>query len=48
MLPESLNDLTEALAENVHEVWAKSGMEQVWVYGPERNDSLTQHPGLVP
>lgn len=47
-LPESLDGLVEALAENVHEVWAKSRMEQGWTYGPERNDAMKQHPCLVP
>ena len=27
-LPESLNELTELIAENVHEVWAKSRMDR--------------------
>lgn len=47
-LPEELNILVEALAENVHEVWAKSRMEQGWQVGPERNDQLKQHPCLIP
>lgn len=48
VLPEELEALVESLAENVHEVWAKSRMDQGWTYGPERNDALKQHPGLVP
>lgn len=48
VLPEGLEALVESLAENVHEVWAKSRMDQGWTYGPERNDALKQHPGLVP
>lgn len=47
-LLEELNILVEALAENVHEVWAKSRMEQGWKVGPERNDQLKQHPCLIP
>ena len=47
VLPESLDGLVEALAENVHEVWAKSRMEQGWTYGPERSDALNQHQCLV-
>lgn len=46
-LPEELNLLVEAIAENVHEVWAKSRMEQGWTLGPERDDQLKQHPCLV-
>lgn len=48
ILPDSLNVIVEALAENVHEVWAQSRIQQGWVYGPERNEKLKQHPGLVP
>lgn len=48
LLPEELDELVEKLAENVHEVWAKSRMEQGWTYGPERSDALKQHPCLVP
>lgn len=47
-LPVELNELVEKLAENVHEVWAKSRMDQGWTYGPERNDVLKHHPCLVP
>ena len=47
-LPESLDGLVEALAENVHEVWAKSRMDEGWTYGESRNDTLKKHPCLVP
>lgn len=47
-LPETLNPLVEALAKNVHEVWAQSRVSQGWSYGAERNDELKQHPCLVP
>jgi ryanodine receptor 2 len=46
-LSEELNNLVEAMAKNVHEVWAQSRMEQGWTYGSERNDQLKQHPCLV-
>ena len=42
------HSLVEEMAKNVHEVWAKSRMEQGWRYGSERNDTLKQHPYLVP
>ena len=48
ILPQDLMELAECMAKNVHEVWAKSRMEQGWVYGPERNDSDKTHPCLVP
>ena len=47
-LPEELNVLIEKMAENVHEVWAQSRIEQGWSYGEERNDTLKTHPCLVP
>lgn len=47
-LPEELNGLIEQMSKNVHEVWAKSRIDQGWIYGPERSDALKQHPCLVP
>lgn len=47
-LPEELDKLAELIAENVHEVWAKSRMEEGWTYGEERNDKQRKHPCLVP
>jgi hypothetical protein len=44
--PELL-DLTEAIAENAHEVWAQGRKNQGWTYGPVRNDELKQHPDMV-
>lgn len=46
-LSEELNGLVEAMAKNVHDVWAQSRMEQGWTYGLERNDQLKHHPCLV-
>ena len=48
LLPEELDELVEKLAENVHEVWAQSRMEQGWTYGTQRDDNLKHHPCLVP
>ena len=47
-LPKELDELAELIAENVHEVWAQSRMEEGWTYGKERNDEQKQHPCLVP
>jgi hypothetical protein len=47
-LPDGLAELTERLAENTHEVWARQRMAEGWTYGPSRNDALRHHPGLVP
>lgn len=48
VLPNALTELAEQIAENVHEVWAATRIKQGWSYGIERNDSLKQHPCLVP
>lgn len=45
--PPELEALVEAMAKNVHDVWARSRLEQGWIYGPERNDMLKHHPCLV-
>ena len=47
-LPKELNELVEQMAKNVHEVWAQTRISQGWTYGTERNDTLKQHPCLVP
>lgn len=47
-LPKELSSLVEAMAKNVHEVWAQNRINEGWKYGDERNDELKQHPCLVP
>lgn len=47
-LPNELNILIEQMAKNVHDVWARSRVEQGWTYGEERSDVLRQHPCLIP
>jgi hypothetical protein len=39
--------LTELLAKNAHEVWAKQRLSEGWKYGPNRNDLEKLHPCLV-
>ena len=46
-LSPELNELTERLAENVHDVWAQGRMNDGWSYGPIRNDENKTHPCLV-
>lgn len=48
VLPDELNPLVEKMAENVHDEWAKTRIEQGWSYGKERNDAEKKHPCLVP
>lgn len=47
-LDSSLESLIEALAENVHDTWAKGRMDDGWTYGPVRDDARKHHPCLVP
>lgn len=47
-LPPSLLELTEQIAENVHDVWAQSRIAQGWTYGEKRDDDKKTHPCLVP
>ena len=46
-LPSSLENLIELIAENVHDVWAKSRIDEGWTFGNERNDEKKTHPCLV-
>ncbi len=46
-LPEELESLVEAMAKNVHEVWAKNRISQGWTYGETRDDRKKKHPCLV-
>lgn len=48
VLPEALLELTEKLAENVHENWAKGRLQDGWVYGAVRDDIRKTTPCLVP
>ena len=47
-LPAELETLVEAMAKNVHEVWAEGRIAQGWTYGAERDDVDKKHPCLVP
>lgn len=47
-LPQELHALVEALAKNVHEVWAQNRMSEGWTLGPVRDDARKQHPCLIP
>lgn len=47
-VPEELMDLVEEMARNVHEVWAKSRIDQGWTWGESRDDEHKKHPELVP
>ena len=46
-LPEELLALTEQIAENIHDVWAKSRIEEGWVYGETKDSILKTTPLLI-
>ena len=47
-LPLSLLELTEQVAENVHENWSAGRIADGWTYGPVRDDAKKTTPCLVP
>ncbi|MBQ9976011.1 MAG: Ryanodine receptor Ryr [Clostridia bacterium] len=47
-LPEELLELTEKIAENVHENWAVGRISEGWSYGEKRDDAQKKTPCLVP
>ena len=47
-LPQELMELAEQMAKNVHEVWSAGRIADGWTYGEVRNDTLKQHPCLIP
>jgi hypothetical protein len=47
-LPEDLQQLTEKLAENAHDHWAKLRIKEGWSLGEQRDDKAKTHPDLIP
>ena len=47
-LPQELLALTEQIAENVHENWARRRLAEGWIYGEVRDDAAKTTPCLVP
>ena len=47
-LSDDLLELTEKLAENAHDNWAKRRMSEGWTWGRQRDDKNKNHPDLVP
>lgn len=47
-LDSTIEELTEAIAENAHDIWARARMDEGWSYGPVRDDEKKHHPDLVP
>ena len=47
-LPDELIDLTETIAENVHENWVAQRISEGWVYGEKRDDAKKTTPCMIP
>lgn len=47
-IPEELVELTEKIAENVHDIWAVGRIKEGWTYGEKRDDTKKETPCLVP
>ena len=47
-LPESLEALTELIAQNVHDIWALGRIREGWVYGAVKDSVRKTTPLLVP
>ena len=47
-LGSDLQELTELLAQNTHDIWARQRLQDGWTWGPERDDAGKKHPCLVP
>ena len=47
-LPQELEQLTEKIAENVHDIWAAGRIAEGWKWGEVRNNELKTTPQLVP
>lgn len=48
VLPDDIAQLTEYIAENSHEEWAKQRLKEGWVFAPVTNKALKQSFDLVP
>ena len=48
IFPKEIEKLVESLAEQVHENWSLSRINDGWTYGSQRNDEKKTTPCLVP
>jgi ryanodine receptor 2 len=46
-LDEDILELTEWLAKNAHDTWARQRLAEGWSYGPVRDEIRKEHPGLL-
>lgn len=47
ILDSDILKLSELLAKNTHENWAKARIDDGWTYGEKRDDDKKHHPCLV-
>ncbi|HWR57484.1 MAG TPA: RyR domain-containing protein [Thermodesulfovibrionales bacterium] len=47
-LTQGILDLTELLAKNAHDIWARQRFLEGWRYGAKRDDAKKEHLCLVP
>jgi hypothetical protein len=47
-LTDEIRELTELLAGNAHDIWARQRLAEGWRYGPRRDDAKKENPCLVP
>lgn len=47
-LPDDCEELMEAIAENVHDMWAMERQSEGWTYGNRRDDEKLETPDMVP
>lgn len=48
VLTPEIRALTERLAENAHDIWAKKRLAGGWTFGRRRDDAKKKHPCLIP
>jgi hypothetical protein len=48
ILDDEIRKLTEELARNAHDIWAKQRMAEGWRFGSRRDDAKKEHPCLIP
>ena len=46
-LSKEILDMTEVIAKNTHENWAKNKIEDGWVYGDSLDENMRTHPCLT-
>ncbi len=47
ILSKEIMDMTEIIARNTHENWAKNKMDEGWVYGEYLDDEKRTHPCIT-